>query len=261
MKLAEVEKVFSTSKDIRGTVYIDKRTGIRFRKLQGGQYPVGVSESEIKQAHQMGFEGEIDGFDPFRGEDFVQVRSLLISESPLTYSHVLQLAQAKPPISKYVDEAGPDDAVSLPFVWVQSHLTSDPFDLPTQVELEAACRGNKKREMFPWGNDMLPKRELKKWMKTSFTKPLLLPANKIGLVGLTNGAWSKTVFDYSKSNIALRPKTKKPVLKQSVKLGAALYWPWQTSEWIYCMNGVHSSEYELWPRPTCAVRLIVRISE
>lgn len=31
--------------------------------------------------------------------------------------------------------------------------------LPSEVEWEVACRGNKKKKLFPWGNKLNPKNE------------------------------------------------------------------------------------------------------
>lgn len=100
------------------------------------------------------------------------------------------------------------------------------FELPTEVQWESACRGGND-DLFFFGDSLPDDDELEALLTTDWSRSR---PNPFGLHGLFVGEWCRDAW---------RPSHAAEVTDEHVHVvrgGAALFWPWQGSEWSYCVS-------------------------
>jgi formylglycine-generating enzyme required for sulfatase activity len=124
--------------------------------------------------------------------------------------------------------------------------------LPKEAQWEYACRAGT-QTLFVWGNDLVPKEELTKWLCLDFKEgyEARCRCNGYGLYGLFTGEWCQEEYRGNYSPSA-------PIRhgERVVRGGAAMFWPWQDDEWVWCMPAMRMPESGLFAGRQAGFRLI-----
>jgi formylglycine-generating enzyme required for sulfatase activity len=123
------------------------------------------------------------------------------------------------------------------------------FSLPREEQWEAACRGGT-QTLFFFGDELPEDRAvLESWVTSDLTRG---KPNPFGLLGLFVGEWCADRWrpSYGKS---------KPSKDFVVRGGGSAFWPWQDSEWAFCVSAMRMPSSDL-SNALCGARFVVEPS-
>jgi formylglycine-generating enzyme len=107
--------------------------------------------------------------------------------------------------------------------------------LPTEEQWEYVCRGST-RTLFFFGDDLAPTQQA---LAALVDYGVKLPrTNRFGLVGLFVGEWCGTKFRKRYDEVTSTDD-------HVVRGGASVFWPWQGSEWAYCVSAMRMPSSDL----------------
>lgn len=121
--------------------------------------------------------------------------------------------------------------------------------LPTEAQWECACRGGTKT-LFFFGDRLPARRRLERLVTTDVEAAV---PNPFGLFSLFLGEWCR---DGWRPNYASEATDNNFV----VRGGASAFWPWQGSEWGFCVSAMRMPSSDL-ASGLCGVRLVVELGE
>jgi hypothetical protein len=205
----------------------DSRIGAEWRLLPAGVANIGLTEREEAAAAKI--ESPVP-WDPamLRPVHRYETQPLLVMAAPLTYGQAEELGHPYDSLTRatFCDEAARSPAV-LTLDEVARISGQLSVRLPDENEWEYFCRGGTD-SLFFFGDDLPTDAELAQYVEGD---PLNQAPNRFGLVGLFTGEWCRTPF---------RPTYDSPFMPNLVTLrgGAAQFWPWQGSEWIWCASAM-----------------------
>jgi formylglycine-generating enzyme required for sulfatase activity len=224
-------------------------TGTLFKFIPAGEFQMGLSEEEEKAARRIRdpFPASISEMRPVRN---VHVDAFLLSSCPVTTKVFVSLAQAPP-----TGFQKPNYPVLVTYEEAARFSDSVGCCLADETQWEYACRGGT-RTLFVWG-DYLPARgSLAKWMGLDLKEGYegSLACNDFDLYALFTGEWCKDEFRNTYG-----PGAPSRPGEHVVRGGAALFWPWQDQEWVWCMSAIRMPESGLFPDRQAAFRLVYNL--
>lgn len=202
-------------------------SGLEFTLIPGGDFNLGLSDEEEKAARTILDPPPID-ISTLRPLVRCRVSSFLFSTRPIAIASVTPVL-GEECLSEYDRQNGePAYPAYLKREDVLRVAHQFGCRLPTEVEWEYACRANT-TTLFPWGNELLSRRELGEWL--DLERPDRLKPNAFGLYGVFSGDWCSDQWTESHSD-----KGSAVSDVYVIKGGGSIFWPWQDSgEWKWCM--------------------------
>lgn len=210
------------------------KTGTEWILIPGHSYTMGMSRDEELSARAIEDPPPLN-LEEMRPVHSVEVAPFLIMKRPLAGSVVrkhIELEKAGP----RPEFAGPD--ASRPMYLLRTEIErlqgALGFMLPTEEQWEAACRGGT-QTLFFFGDELPDGKELERLVTPELDRAL---ANPFGLLGLFVGEWCRDRWrpSYGKA---------KPTKHFAARGGASAFWPWQGSEWSFCVSSMRMPSSDL----------------
>lgn len=221
-------------------------TGTRWVYIPGGTFSMGLSEEEEEAARSIEDPPPLS-IEEMRPVRRVEVAPFLVMKAPVSWA----LADGV---------IGPRDLSQRPsFGAVRdlspAYLTRPEVDdlclklgfgLPSESQWEYMCRGGTS-SLFFFGN-VLPStpEALGELVSVGTEKDRV---NPFGLAGVFVGEWCRTRFRRTYDDPEETPDF-------VVRGGASAFWPWQGSEWAYCVSAMRMPSCDLLGA-MCGARLIM----
>jgi formylglycine-generating enzyme required for sulfatase activity len=122
--------------------------------------------------------------------------------------------------------------------------------LITEVQWEYACRAGT-TSLFFFGDSLPTHRMLERFLTSDLDSA---SSNPFGLLGLFIGEWCREHFRSSYSST-------KESSAYSIRGGGSVFWPWQGSEWGYCVSAARMPSTDWADGGRAAVRLVRELSD
>ena len=240
---------YSSNHRLRIAVLMHKPSGIEFNLVVGGDFIMGLSETEEDIITGLSIDAEdfVANMKPTRQ---IRVKPFLMSRFPLLNEFIqrqkaFNSSRLRPSACDDESDIGTayltrDEAISL--------ANRYGFELPSEAQWEYSCRAMTKTPFY-FGNSLPDEDELDRGgMRTCFTDSELTESaiNSFGLISMHAGSWCSD--SYRDCYLHL-PSTDIPIegsAPYSVRGGAACVWPWQdTDEWIMALSAFRTNSEDI----------------
>jgi formylglycine-generating enzyme len=220
-----------------------------FKFIPAGEFVMGMSEKEEAAARRIRdpFNANIDEMRPTVN---VAIKAFLMSSTPVTTILFNKFSEKQ--ATGYQKDVYP---VNVSFENAMRFAHAMRCSLPTETQWEYACRATT-RTLFTWGDELLPRGDLDKWLRIRFAEGYQgkLNSNKFGLFGLFTGEWCQ---DEYRKNYAVDAQILTG--EHVIRGGGSRFWPWQANEWIWCISAMRMPERDLFQDRCAGFRLVYEL--
>jgi formylglycine-generating enzyme required for sulfatase activity len=222
--------------------FVERRSGLAFTLVVGGEFDFGFSAAEERRARRLRDPPPLN-LEEMRPVRRARVDSLLVARTPVTW------ATAAGVLGRDVPAARREFPAFLARAEAEQVVAALASRLPRETEWEYVCRAGT-TSPFVFGDEPPSEAQLERWLGQDFSDLSRLQANPFGLYGMFTGEWCSDAFAWSHAPDA-------PVEPGShvVRGGGSYFWPWQDDEWVWCLSAMRMPSKDL-VDGTCGLRLV-----
>jgi formylglycine-generating enzyme required for sulfatase activity len=215
--------------------FVQLTSGLPWLLVLGHSFQRGLSAAEEEQARRLDDPPPLTLVE-MRPTKTVEVKPFLMMRDPLPWS------VAEKVLDKQIERrgrpalAGPDQLAPayllLPEVEAIAHALG--ASLPFETQWESACRA-RSQTLFFFGSKLPEDRVLAGYVNPDLSKAT---PNPFGFRGLFIGEWCRDPW---------RPGYDAPpdAASRVIRGGASAFWPWQGSEWAFCVSAMRMPSSDL----------------
>jgi len=209
-------------------------TGTVWVYLPGGSYRMGLSEGEEAAARRIEDPPPLN-IEEMRPAHRVEVAPFLTMKTPVTWRLVEGCLgprdKSQRPMFGVTEDLSP---AYLTHPEIEELSGALGFALPTEAQWEYMCRADT-AQLFFFGDDLPDDTLLSELVSGDIAKNR---PNPFGLAGIFVGEWCRDRFRRAYNDPAETPDF-------VVRGGASAFWPWQGSEWAYCVSAMRMPSSDL----------------
>lgn len=226
MKAAEILSALPDAWTVEGARYRHEPSGTSWVYVPGQRFVMGLTAREEAAARSLEDPPPLT-LEEMRPAHEREVAGFLCMAFPVSWGLVERVLPGFDRAGR-LNVGGADSGGPAFVTRAEAEAVCGAFGLalPTEAQWECACRGGTD-DLFFFGDTLPEESELESLVTTDWSRSR---PNPFGLHGLFVGEWCRDVWSSSHASAGTDPGV------HVVRGGGSLFWPWQASEWAYCVS-------------------------